>query len=82
MRRGRLSYKSCGKVVKRLKGAKSHTFPLRRLHEPVMRFFQTFASASVKSGTQAAAVAVPGLGGVGEIISAIVVLCDTVPQNR
>lgn len=51
MRRGRLSYKSCGKVVKRLKGAKSHTFPLRRLHEPVMRFFQTFASASVKRDT-------------------------------
>ncbi|KAF8346432.1 hypothetical protein F5887DRAFT_916690 [Amanita rubescens] len=47
-----------------------------------MRFFQTFASASVKSGTQAAAVAVPGLGGVGEILSAIIMLCDSVPQNR
>ncbi len=43
-----------------------------------MRFFQTFASASVKSGTQAAAVAVPGLGGVGEVLSAIM-LCDSVP---
>ncbi len=47
-----------------------------------MRFFQTFASASVKSGTQVAAVAVPGLGGVGEILSAIIMLCDSVPQNR
>ena len=31
-----------------------------------MRIFQTFSSASVKAGTQAAAVAVPGLGGAVE----------------
>jgi hypothetical protein len=84
-RRGRLFDKSCGKAVKGLKGAKSHTFPLRRFHDSkpaTMRFFQAFASASVRSGTQAAAVGIPGLGGVGEILSAIIMLCDTVPQNR
>ena len=47
-----------------------------------MRIFQTFSSASVKAGTQAAAVAVPGLGGVGELAAAIIALCDAVPQNR
>ncbi|KAF8346429.1 hypothetical protein F5887DRAFT_961913, partial [Amanita rubescens] len=48
-----------------------------------MRFFRTFASAFVKSGTQAAAVGVPGgLGGVGEILSVIIMLSDSVPQNR
>ena len=47
-----------------------------------MRIFQTFSSASVKAGTQAAAVAVPGLGGIGEILAAIITLCDTVPQHR
>ena len=47
-----------------------------------MRIFQTFSSASVKAGTQAADVAAPGLGAVGELVVAIIALCDTVPQNR
>ena len=47
-----------------------------------MRIFRTFYSASVKAGTQATAVAIPGLGGVGELVAAIIALCDTVPQNR
>ena len=47
-----------------------------------MRILPTISSATAKAATQAAAVAVPGLGGVGELIATIIALCDAVPQNR
>lgn len=49
-----------------------------------MVFFPSFLSAIAKSGAQVAAAAgpIPGLGAVGEIITAIILLCDAVPQNR
>ena len=55
--------------------------PYRRL---AMVFFPSFLSAIAKSGAQVAAAAgpIPGLGAVGEIITAIILLCDAVPQNR
>ena len=67
-----ISYKSPGSFLET---------PHRRL---AMVFFPAFLSAIAKSGSQVAAAAgpIPGLGAVGEIITAIIILCDGVPQNR
>ena len=49
-----------------------------------MHFFQTFTSVFIRSGTQVAAcaVAIPGLGPVGDILANIIALCESVPQNK
>ena len=47
-----------------------------------MPVIQTVAFASLEAGTQAATVAVPALGGIGELLAAVIALCNTFPQNR
>lgn len=49
-----------------------------------MAFFQSLFSTIAKTGAQVASAAgpIPGLGAIGEIITAIIILCDGVPQNR
>jgi hypothetical protein len=58
--------------------------PAASTSRSAMVFFQALFSTIAKTGGQVAAAAgpIPGLGAIGEIITAIIILCDGVPQNR
>ncbi|KAF8351817.1 kinase-like domain-containing protein [Amanita rubescens] len=47
-----------------------------------MHFLRVLFSAFVRSGSTGASVAIPGLGAAGDLLGAIIALCDCVPQNK